>query len=135
VHADNNFSVPAPEASADQPFAAPGPGDNLVTCRLDQPPTLPERLKVKMFDTAVNTGLKQASKFLQAALNLLGKSLAEDGKIGPKTLRALCGLSETAVLNLYADRQAKFYVDLVARKPSQQKFLNGWLLRANWIPG
>jgi len=65
---------------------------------------------------------------------MLGAGLAEDGKIGPKTLRALCGLSETAVLNLYADRQAQFYRDLAGRKPSQQKFLGGWLKRAAWLP-
>ena len=64
----------------------------------------------------------------------MGAGLAEDGQAGPKTLRALCGLSETALLNLYAERQAEFYEDLARRKPSQLKFLKGWLSRAGWLP-
>ena len=99
---------------------------------------LGERLKIKLFDTAVNVGVKQASKFLQSALNRLGAesatSLEIDGKIGPKTLAALCGQDEDIVLMLYAEEQARFYENLAARRPEQVKFLKGWLGRAGWIP-
>jgi hypothetical protein len=33
------------------------------------------------------------------------------------------------------ERQAAFYEGIVRNKPSQRKFLAGWLKRAAWIPG
>jgi len=121
---------PAPE-SADSGSRGTAPG-----CAHEA--RLGERLKIKLFDTAVNVGVKQASKFLQSALNRLGAesatSLEIDGKIGPKTLAALCGQDEDIVLMLYAEEQARFYENLAARRPEQVKFLKGWLGRAGWIP-
>ena len=132
--ADSKLSCPpCPGPAAPVVEEAPASTD-VVMCSLEEPPPIPGRLKIKLFDTAVNVGVKQASKFLQAALNRLGADLTLDGKIGPKTLAALCGLSESAVLNLYAERQAQFYNDLAARNSDQVRFLKGWLGRAGWIP-
>jgi lysozyme family protein len=107
-----------------------------VACLPGEIPAFPERVMDKLYDTAVNTGVSRASKILQEALNQLIKppKLAVDGKIGPSTRRAICGLDENAVLSKYAERQAAFYRAIVARKPSQAKFLKGWLRRAAWIP-
>ncbi|MCL2029534.1 MAG: hypothetical protein FWG97_03880 [Deltaproteobacteria bacterium] len=126
----------APPPAPEQIISSEGGQEEsgVISCRPGQPPPLPERLKEKLFDTAVNTGVSQASKFLQSALNRLGAGLALDGKIGPKTLSALCGISEPVVLTLYAERQAEFYRAIVDRKPDQARFLNGWLRRAAWLP-
>ena len=102
---------------------------------------LPERLTAKLFDTAVNMGAGRAAKLLQTAVNSLGSvvKLAVDGAIGPRTLDAL-GLildaptGESRVLTAYAEAQAGHYRAIVANKPSQGKFLTGWLQRAAWIP-
>jgi lysozyme family protein len=107
-----------------------------VSCLPGEIPAFPERVMDKLYDTAVNTGVSRASKILQEALNELIKppKLAVDGKIGPATRKAICGLDENAVLGKLAERQAAFYRGIVARKPSQAKFLKGWLRRAAWLP-
>lgn len=102
---------------------------------------LPGRLTEKLFDTAVNMGTGRAAQLLQAAINSLGPvvKLAVDGAIGPRTLDAL-GLildtpaGESRVLSAFAEAQSEFYRDIARRKPSQEKWLNGWLKRAAWVP-
>jgi lysozyme family protein len=115
-------------------FALPALGA-AIPCRPGEIPEFPDRLHQKLFDTAVNAGHSRAVKLLQQALNDAGGArLAADGRIGPKTRAAICGLDENAVLRKYAERQAAFYRGIVARKPSQAKFLKGWLRRAAWLP-
>ena len=102
---------------------------------------LPERLTGKLFDTAVNVGPGRAAKLLQTAVNNLGVvvKLAVDGAIGPRTLDALALIldapaGESRVLAVYAAAQAEHYRAIVRAKPSQAKFLKGWLRRAAWVP-
>lgn len=102
---------------------------------------LPERLAAKLFDTAVNMGVGRAAKLLQTALNALGPvvRLVVDGAIGPRTLDALGLILDTPagegrVLDAYAEAQAGHYRAIVKAKPSQAKFLKGWLRRAAWVP-
>ena len=102
---------------------------------------LPARLTAKLFDTAVNMGVGRAAKLLQTSINSLGPvvKLIVDGAIGPRTLDALGLLldapnGEGRVLTAYADAQANHYQAIVRNKPSQKKFLKGWLRRAAWIP-
>ena len=102
---------------------------------------LPGRITEKLFDTAVNMGPGRAAKILQTAINNLGAvvALVVDGAIGPRTLDAL-GLildtrsGEDRVLATYSEAQAQHYRDIARAKPSQEKYLNGWLRRAAWIP-
>lgn len=118
------------------PSFAAQPAADLIVCPESQPAQMPGRLHAKVFDTAVNTGVSRAVKILQLSINELSQktSIKVDGAIGPQTRRALCGLSETKLLGIYARRQADFYQGIAARKPSQKKFLKGWLRRAAWIP-
>lgn len=55
---------------------------------------LPEKLRFQVFDTAVNSGVGQAVRFLQRALGV-----ADDGKIGPVTRQVMvrCDEVELAV--------------------------------------
>lgn len=91
-------------------------------------------LAVKIFDACINMGPRQAHVCLQRALNCVGFSLAEDGVLGAKTIEALnhTGSPEWgyAILCAYRSELAGFYRALVAQKPAQSKFINGWLKRA-----
>lgn len=96
-----------------------------------------ERLQVKLFDTAVNTGVGRAVKLLQQALNTLKSTPARlqvDGALGPITMAVARGLLEQDILCAFTSSQALFYQGIVSRKPSQQKFLKSWLRRAAWVP-
>ena len=53
--------------------------------------------------------------------------LVEDGIFGPKTLAALNGSPAECIFCKIMDARIQYYDDYVERKPSQKKFLNGWL--------
>ena len=68
--------------------------------------------------------MKQAVKTLQRAL-----SIADDGVFGNDTLSATNNAEATKLNNDYCVGRENFYKDLVKRKPQNEKFLNGWLIR------
>lgn len=81
----------------------------------------------KVFDMAVNMGHSRAHKLLQRAVGAL-----DDGVFGPATLAAA-----NACHNLterLCKQQADFYRLLASRRPALNKFLRGWLRRAEWRP-
>lgn len=82
------------------------------------------RLAVLHFDSAVNHGVGRAAVFLQRAVGAVA-----DGDIGPATLAAVQAQDDTAVCEKICDIREKFYRDIVANKPSQSKYLKGWLRR------
>lgn len=90
---------------------------------------LPAKLAIAAFDVWVNGG--HASRWLQHAYNAThpaAPQLVEDGAIGPKSLAALHGCCEDAMLREFlAQRDARFRV--LAQKSSQRKYLAGWLKR------
>jgi lysozyme family protein len=79
----------------------------------------------KLFDVAVNTGFRQANKFLQRAVGA-----DDDGVIGPETIRAVVAANPHTIHLSISHQQAAFYEALAAARPSQEKFLRGWLKRA-----
>lgn len=84
------------------------------------------RLAALQFDGAVNHGPSQASKFIQRAIKV-----TDDGAIGPVTLAALATKDPITICNDVCDMRAKFYRDIVANKPEQAKYFNGWMRRVN----
>jgi lysozyme family protein len=96
--------------------------------------TMPERIAIKMFDTGVNGGTSRSVKLLQTALNTLGSHIPVDGLIGKTTLAEVTKYNESILLTQYCKSQTAFYDDIVAAKPDQSKFINGWHNRANFIP-
>lgn len=97
------------------------------------------RIMAKLFDTAVNVGVGGAVKMLQRAINRLGpiSQLTVDGKIGPKTIAAYSLATsgdEICFLDTFCREQEDHYRRIVQRKPSQAKFLKGWLRRSSWVP-
>ncbi len=88
-----------------------------------------------VFDFQVNAG-DRSSKLLQQVINDLGAKppLVIDGQIGPGTLRALKAADQKAVYRRFKQGRIDYYKDLVAKRPSLGKFLNGWLNRVNSFP-
>lgn len=97
-----------------------------------------------LFDQAVNGGLAAARKLLQRALNIcLSKyridlpALKIDGAIGDKTRAAIDAVLRLpaarmyAIIDAYRDVAKARYRAIVAANPSQQRFLAGWLNRAD----
>jgi lysozyme family protein len=83
-----------------------------------------EQLALQVFDTGVNAGVSRSAKILQEVVKV-----TQDGIIGINTLTAT-NLNKQA-LELFKERRKKFYNNLVISKPSNQRFINGWLNRVD----
>lgn len=78
-------------------------------------------------DWAYMSGVSTAVKGVQ---RLLG--CKDDGIIGPKTLAAINGcMWQMQLFHEIQKTRMNFYLNLVARKPSQSVFLRGWTNRLN----
>jgi lysozyme family protein len=92
-----------------------------------------EVLATKYFDTLVNTGPSQATKFLQRALKSCGAThVNDDGAFGPITDTAIRNNKSREILVAFCSEQAGFYRLLAAVEPKKSVFLKGWLKRAYW---
>jgi lysozyme family protein len=80
------------------------------------------------FDGCVNSGVGQASKWLQRAVGTKA-----DGAIGPKTIMAYEAKVEEigvdAIVQNILEQRDGFYKLLVYKDPTQKSFINGWLNR------
>lgn len=87
-------------------------------CQCD---SLPPSVAYQVFDSAVNQGVRQSSKFLQRALKI-----GDDGVIGPKTL-ACARQMKPEVLN------TRFYIERMGHYTKIKgfsKYGRGWSIRA-----
>jgi lysozyme family protein len=89
------------------------------------------KLAGKVFDTAINIGPKKAFILLQNAANKLGANLVVDGSIGPKSIESINKLKCDEILSVFRQLQAGYYRDLVVKNRNLEKFLKGWIARAN----
>ena len=83
------------------------------------------RVRWKVFDLSVNMGTKVATVLAQIATGSF-----PDGVLGVKTLLNINIVQPDVLVRSLADLQNIWYLGIVARNPSQHKFLNGWLRRA-----
>ena len=84
----------------------------------------------KIFDVAVNSGVKKSAKLAQEACNILGSNLKEDGVIGELSLRAINGVRYSDVLvKMITYLRVQYYLELI-QNPSRRKYMWGWLRRA-----
>jgi lysozyme family protein len=83
-------------------------------------------IAMKLFDLAVNTGIPQTVRLIRRALRAVG----EDTVIGPATLAAVNKADPTALSAALKSEAAGYYRLLAILKPSQQRFLEGWINRA-----
>lgn len=92
-------------------------------------------IATKVFDLSVNMGAHQAAKVVQAAVNELSDvSIAVDGVLGDISYTVINILVEKAkreeLLAEIKDEAVYFYVSLAMEKPQFQKYLKGWIARA-----
>lgn len=80
---------------------------------------LPDQVRFDIFDAAVNSGVKQAVKWLQRTVGA-----AEDGIIGKATLAAASAVGES-IGRRYNGMRLKFMTDL----PTWPTFGRGWARR------
>jgi lysozyme family protein len=64
-------------------------------------------------------------------MNGMGAHIAEDGSIGPASIKALNALSQKDVYSQYKQGRIGYYQSLSQRFP---QFLKGWLNRVNSFP-
>lgn len=85
----------------------------------------------KLFDLGVNCGPVIAGRLLQQGYNRLSSSpLAVDGIVGPGTAKAVNNYKwKKALYCAFKNCAFERYMEIVQRKPSQRKFLDGWLNR------
>lgn len=76
----------------------------------------------QLFDIAFNAGVKRAFILAQRALGL-----TDDGVCGKVTKACLKNLDNAKLYN----ERVKFYMSLAKNNPKLNKFLKGWLNRAN----
>ena len=85
--------------------------------RCDQ---LPEAVAFQVFDTAVNSGIGQSIRFLQRAVGV-----ADDGQVGPLTIRAVQRLDAEAVVSRFNGHR----LDFLTRLSTWDVYGRGWARR------
>jgi lysozyme family protein len=90
-------------------------------------------LKSYIFDMSVNTG--SWAKIVQSAINKRLKQrdlkkIVVDGDIGENTLKALKIVANDELLIALVEYRIKHYVRLAIKRPTQIKYLMGWINRA-----
>jgi lysozyme family protein len=96
---------------------------------------LPAEIQPFVFDCAVNHGPVQAIRFVQQVCTQLDtRPLGVDGRCGPATAGRVCEIivnfgDHRELLRALVERRRQFYLDLIARKPSQEAFRKGWMNR------
>jgi lysozyme family protein len=81
---------------------------------------LPDALKLQVFDTAVNSGVRQAVKMLQRAAGA-----DADGVLGPRTLLALQSMPALRLVSRFNGERLALLADL----PDWPAFGRGWARR------
>ena len=94
---------------------------------------LPTPLSIAVFDFCVNAGANGAKR-LQRVLGMKKNEI--DGEIGNKTLKAVRDFANTPartmdLLKAYQRGRKAYYYTIVTRKPSQARFIKGWLRRVD----
>lgn len=86
----------------------------------------------KILDIAYNCGVPRGVKILQKTLNRFGHHLKVDGVIGSKTLGAINGTPDTALVDGLRAEQRRWYEYLVRSNPGKYgPYARGWYRRAN----
>ena len=92
-----------------------------------------DMIRTHLYDMGVNAGTGAAVKILQKAINkVYGISIATDCAIGNITLTYTNNKAKlNELVNEFINQRRLYYQDLVKRKPTNQKFLKGWLNRVD----
>lgn len=94
---------------------------------------LDEKIAIKLFDIAVNTGASRAHKILKKALNdVIYEPISIDKTLDDETMQIVNLVEPSLLLKALRKEQAQFYLDIIKITPNYAKFKNGWLKRAAW---
>jgi lysozyme family protein len=93
-------------------------------------------IALKTFDFGFNMGVRSAVKLLQQSVNWVNQdsALPVDGIPGNRTMAAVNVLSPRLLLPVLISQAKNHYNGIAQRDPSQQRFLKGWLARAERLP-
>ena len=92
-----------------------------------------EKVAIKIFDIAVNTGSARAHKLLKKALNdVIYGRITVDRHLDDDTMQIVNLVEPVVLLDALRKEQAQFYLDIIKMTPSYAKFKKGWLVRAAW---
>jgi lysozyme family protein len=91
-------------------------------------PQLPDGVDYVFFDVSVLHGPAKAAIWLQQALGVQA-----DGHIGVITLTRLKSAAPSEIVSAMTALRRAHFNGIVVNKPSQQKFLKGWLARADRV--
>jgi len=84
-----------------------------------------DRVKALLFETAVNVGVRQATKLAQKVLGV-----KVDGIFGPKTTEAINSVDPEDFIRDYTLARIAFYTALANKNPRRYgRFLRGWINR------
>ena len=90
---------------------------------------MPDALALAHADSMYNLGCGAAPKILQRAINCCGLSVEVDGKIGPRTLKAVCHLEDSGrledLIRAQADERLRYYQS----RPGWRTYGRGWRAR------
>ena len=92
-------------------------------CRCSE---LPNGIDYCVFDMAINSGTGMSVKLLQKSV---GTDI--DGVLGSITLALIKGKDQLGLIRAFSDQKESFYRNVVAKRPSQSVFIDGWLARIN----
>lgn len=84
-----------------------------------------QQVAENLFDTAVNMGVKTASRMAQQAVGV-----SADGIIGPQSLTAINNANPATFIASYTLAKISYYAQICNKDRSQSKFLLGWINRA-----
>jgi lysozyme family protein len=91
-------------------------------------------IAIKAFDLSVNMGPRQAIKLLQRACKACSQDIADDGIMGPITVRTVQRVEEDlgpfSLRAALRSEAAGFYRSLIAGNSKFAAFQNGWMRRA-----
>ena len=78
-----------------------------------------------IFDFGVNTGLTTSVKLIQSIVGT-----RPDGIIGEQTLNKLNTLDFSYVLSAFTITKLEYYIHIIKQRPTNKKYLYGWVTRA-----
>jgi len=83
-----------------------------------------QKVAYELFDTAVNMGVRTASKLIQGCVGA-----HPDGVIGKKTLQLINSTPEELLLLRFKLAKIARYAYITRRRPANKKYLLGWINR------
>ena len=103
--------------------------DSIKLDKIDSP-----AVATRILDMVVNMGIKRGVKIAQRAYNAIkgdGETrLKVDGKLGPKTRKALNSSDSVEMMASLREHHEQYYRELVKERPDLECFLDGWVNRA-----